>query len=152
MSRARDSQRSKFWKADGEISSYMRFKKLETHERARFFDEVLNSAWFIKNFPTGKRTDKLARWADNEPKILRNIAFRLIKSDQAWHGREMCEIYMMLVRRFLGVNIAEELKTAFKQNRVKFRPKRKMSESQIAAAKKRLIPFKNQFVLELEKL
>lgn len=151
MSRARDSQRAKFWKADAVINNFVKYPRLSRDDRERFLQSVCHSDWYQKNI-NANVAGKIPRYVTNKPYCLQYIAYRVIPSNAAWRGREMCEIYLMLVRRFLGVAASVELKAAFKANRVKFKPKRKMSETQIEAAKKRLIPFKNKFTLELEKL
>lgn len=54
------------------------------------------------------------------------------------HGWEWASVYLRLVRRFFGVKNHDALRDAFKAGKVKFRPKRRMTEAQRAAATERL--------------
>jgi hypothetical protein len=62
------------------------------------------------------------------------------------HGWEWASVYLRLVRRFFGVANHDALRDAFKAGKVKFRPKRRMTEAQRAAAADRLAAYRAKSV------
>lgn len=60
--------------------------------------------------------------------------------DRRSHGAQFADVYLMLVGRFCSVTDRENLKTAFKEGNVRFRPKRKreMTDEQRAVLRDRL--------------
>jgi hypothetical protein len=58
------------------------------------------------------------------------------------HGWEWASVYLRLVRRFFGVTNHDALRDAFKAGKVKFRPKRRMTEAQRQAAADRLAAYR----------
>ena len=58
------------------------------------------------------------------------------------HGWEWASVYLRLVRRFFGVTNHDALRDRFKAGKVKFRPKRRMTEAQRQAAADRLAAYR----------
>lgn len=82
----------------------------------------------------------LPGWACNKRTLLHEWAHHLVRPDggRAPHGWEYVECYLYLLRVFLGRGVEERLKACCKTHRVRFKPKRKLSDEQLAAARARM--------------
>jgi hypothetical protein len=58
--------------------------------------------------------------------------------DDRAHGWVFCDLYLMLVQHYLGVEAAKRLRAEFRAEGARYRPKRTMSPEQRAAAAERL--------------
>ncbi len=140
MTRVRDQQRSRVYKAERVLCYYDR--KFETiHETRTYVKKLTTSAWFNrrrldreevqvadgrgtrKAFAYGNHTINLPRWARREKMILHELAHILLSSNlslEAAHGREFCRAMLALVKHQMGIDAYNELKAAYKKHRVKY--------------------------------
>lgn len=156
--RPRDTQKRKLYNAENEA-----FKgagsKLESYDLAKAFIERVWRNEFVRskfpiarNYPAPRLTDgrgtrrafaslrriNLPLWARNDWCALHEIAHSLQPSvNEAVHGWQYAERYLILVQHFMGRQHAEVLKAAFKKYRVRYRPKRKLSAETLARLRER---------------
>lgn len=162
MSRPRDSQRSKVYKAEREsgiFKSSYRFDNREAmsiEECQQYVDKIISSkyvqrTWNLRgnervsvvvgrgggmayNSPFGAGHISLGVWARQEAIVIHEVA-HLLAGDRARHNWQFCETYLKLIRHFMGKEAHDRLKASFKQHRVKYtkpRPKRVLSPEQKA--------------------
>lgn len=89
----------------------------------------------------------LPEWTRNHQYVLHEMCHHLVgfqynkhnDQDVAAHGREFAAGLLKLVQWFVGRGWSTDLKTAFKENKVKHRAKRKLSEEQRQALRKRMV-------------
>lgn len=146
MTRARDSQKSKLYKAEGVLDPISR--RLETiPEIQAFLTRVLTKATVQRRYGEylqgeikvrdgrgasiargGAHYIKMPKWSRCEHIVLHEIAHTICTrrhgSDVAAHGREYAAIYLDMIRFGMSADAAEKLKESFKENRVRFRPKK----------------------------
>ena len=79
---------------------------------------------------------KLPMWARKKWVILHEMAHVICRYKPA-HGRYFARCYLSLVHHVLGNEVRAELIGAFKKNKVKYKPKRIVSEEFKAAARER---------------
>ena len=162
MPKPRDAQRQRVYDGQRELKAKIMagptFETLE--ECAKFVAKVCDYAAIERRYgPQLQRTItvspkhsgyatggyheiRLPTWAWNKLTILHELAHVITQRKygetvQA-HGREYCAIYLDLVRFALGKKEHDELVAGFKRAKVKYRPKRTMTEEARAAASKRL--------------
>lgn len=165
MTRERDSQRSKVYRAEG--ASKVKGKFLGTiPEIEAYLERVFSHEWFRRHFPHARRfTVKdgrgrraaggsgygfravitMPKWSRFETIILHELAHGLTELEwgrgTAWHGWEFCETFLKLVYHYMGREAGDKLKASFKEHRVRFRkPRRgrKLTPEQREAAVARL--------------
>jgi hypothetical protein len=82
------------------------------------------SAWRIR---TG--TYSMTEWV-----LIHELAHvihqRMVRWDTAGHGRQYAELYLKLVRRFMGADAYKRLRTSFRKHKVKVGKKRQLSAAQ----------------------
>ena len=66
----------------------------------------------------------MPRWARYRLIILHELA-HILQSQRPAHGRQFCQVYIDIVRRFAGKKESEALKQAFKNGKVKWTKKQK---------------------------
>jgi putative metallohydrolase (TIGR04338 family) len=141
---ARDSQRSRVYKAEGRFWSQHECGKeqMSLDECVAYVEKITRTAWWkkranrhrVRSLPKvkdgrGRRSAAASRpfWTIWLPRayrdkatILHELAHLLVKpTDQPPHGREFCAIYLELVKRFIGPEAAKGLKAEFKNGRAK---------------------------------
>lgn len=146
MSKVRDSQRRKLYKAEREakLDETPLPTVLDCHN---YVHKCLKSKRLLKTYPfmrgakigikDGRRTRiarggrfylNLPRWARTKWVVLHELAHTItIRGNPRpvpGHGREYAAVFLKLVHLFLGADEAKRLKAAYKANKVKFRPKR----------------------------
>ena len=73
---------------------------------------------------------KLPKWAREDWIILHEVCHVVTcYSKYAAHGREYASNYLKLVQHFIGKEYSDELKRAFKRNRVKYSKKKELTET-----------------------
>jgi hypothetical protein len=148
MSRPRDSQSSKFYRAVWSVADK---SKLGPREAGPFFRKCLRSKRLRAAFPTELareigldwRRGGACSWSRNSVSLgksgvtqedIASVIAHVIHwrtptgNDEAWHGREFCRIYLVVVRALLGGETEKKLKLAFREHKVKFTKKRPLSE------------------------
>lgn len=162
MTRPRDSQRSKLYRAESTPPAMQGGEMPTVPEVQAFVDKVMGSAWAAKRWPRmskrqvlvkdgrGRRRAcgsfsyiKLPCWTRTKRVILHELAhsitLRLHRSTVAAHGREYAGVLVALVGRWMGEETARQLKAAFRKARVKYLPKqtgRKPSPAAIEALRR----------------
>jgi putative metallohydrolase (TIGR04338 family) len=66
----------------------------------------------------------LPRWARDPIVVLHELTHLLSPANEAAHGPTYCRNYLAVVKRFLGEEKHRQLKDSFKENGVKWYPKR----------------------------
>lgn len=148
MSRPRDSQSSKFYRA---VWSVVDGPKLGPREAGQFFKKCLRSKRLRTAFPAELareigldwRRGRACWWSRNSVSLGKvGVAHEDIVSaiahvihwrtptgnDEAWHGREFCRIYLAVVRILLGGETEKKLKVAFRAHKVRHTKRRPLSE------------------------
>lgn len=137
MARPRDSQRSKVYKAEGNIAQGE--MKAQMVDLQAFVNKVVGSAWWKRHYPNVQRitatdgrrrrrasafplTRKIVmpKWSRSEMIILHEIAHIVTPTQYAWHGPEYCKVYLELVKVFMGEETWKSLRDSFKVCRVKW--------------------------------
>lgn len=152
--KVRDSQRSKFWAARNKVrfipGANLKFSDFKT--ASRYALKAWNSPWTKKHFFDATKRNctilpkwnrwyepfviNIPKWARCEMTVLEMVAHALNESRDK-HGRNFCKIYLKLVQHFAGKETATELKAAFKENRVKFHSKKKVTKETLESLKDR---------------
>jgi hypothetical protein len=75
----------------------------------------------------------LPRWSRKRWVVLHELAHVAAQKRYGYysiagHGWQFCDVYLRLMRRFLGTDEAQKLQRAFREKRVRFRPKRRAAE------------------------
>lgn len=155
---ARDQQRSRAYAAENSIAGFM-IRDLGDdaggREAQRYVDKVLASPWTRRHWPGarairielqrqnrggatayGTRRIVIAEHAIGRALLLHEVAHCLTHySDDPGHGWRWADVYLRLVRHFMGAEAAAKLRAAFKANRVRFhRPRRSTAPSPAALA------------------
>lgn len=135
-----DGQKSKLYRAEDCCD---RGTKFETFQEAeRYFEKVLNAAWFKRRFNDPDVTLKEGRgrgsafWHNSrnirlstknhmcERILLHELTHALVPLPHAGHGRLFCAIYLDLVRHFMGDDAYDALLAGYRQQNVKYSPHR----------------------------
>jgi len=132
----RDSQRSKLYSAERKHSLYKKFYIDDVADLQKYVDSITSSKWFIDKFNynsikvkdgRGRRSAcatkyyiKLPVWSRYKLCILHEVAHTITPYNYAGHGREFANNFLVLVRHFMGKEPYFELKSLFKQHRVKY--------------------------------
>jgi putative metallohydrolase (TIGR04338 family) len=161
--RARDSQRSRVYLADNALKPFATMLP-GVKDVEEFVADLWASKRFQAAFPSalirgvprvgdgrGRRKAcgnaveiKIPLWARRSDVVIHELAHTLTRrkfgygSDIASHGWQFCETYLTLTRIVLGGIAERALRDAMKKHRVRFKPKRKMSDEQRAACAARL--------------
>lgn len=146
MTKERDSQQGKLYKAEKILEQYS--KRLETMpEITAFAERVLLRApvqarygqhlrWAIqikdgrrcRNALGGTNWVKLPKWSRTEYIVLHELAHTICRRmhgvNVAGHGWQYAAIYLDLVWFGLGAEARDALKASFRQHRVRFTPKK----------------------------
>lgn len=152
MKRERDSQRAKFWAADDALRTAFPPRRLRTVEAQAYLQTVVNSRWWRNRFGRTTATltparsvryrgsasnlevllppDKMDRY-----RILKVLAWVMIPREAAYHGREFAKLYCELVTRFDSPDAGLQLKALYKEHRIKWQAKRKISPERMAQLK-----------------
>jgi putative metallohydrolase (TIGR04338 family) len=154
--------------AERSIEAWTNQGDMTLDEIRAWLTKIFASAWFKKHYPKAKVWElkdgrgrrmagghgtrihnecslTLPRWARSRAVVLHELAHGLVDLhapvDHAAHGWEFCEIFLDLVRHFLGRQAYEDLRSAFKEHRVRYtapRKRRPLTEAQKAALRERL--------------
>jgi putative metallohydrolase (TIGR04338 family) len=142
-----DPQRELVYEAESAFESYGedRDEQMSLEEIHAFVEHVITSPWFRKRFwlrdlkvvirdgrgrcTAWARYDRKAQTAylsfprkmRSKCVVLHEIAHVAAPGSEAAHGRSFCATYLELVRRFMGRDAWEELRTMFEGTEVKFR-------------------------------
>lgn len=163
MSRARDSQRAKFWKAWRGVD--WNTDPMTLDECEQFIADVLTSRWWrshgynqrvaVVTVKDGRARTNAGVWRTNPARvimtlptatrtqqtILRQLAYMVVPADVAWHGRETCRLLLDMIARFLPSSDesrpAGELRAQFITHKVKFRRPAEFSPEAKARLKER---------------
>lgn len=167
--RERDSQRSKLYRAES-LAKIRGQEFPEVVDVEAYLTKCFSHRWFHRHYPEirffdvrdGRRRRAaggrgvgatcrlwLPRWARSEGVILHELAHGVAditcdyqnNDDMAPHGWQFAEIFLDLVRHFMGAAAGERLRKSFRANRVRYYPPkkgRKMTPEQRAAACERL--------------
>ncbi len=146
MARARDSQRSKVYKAQRVIDGKSFFNSVPKTQA--YVDKITRSVWwkkqhrgYIKTVKVkdgrrrkrasayGANTIVMPSWSRYEMVILHELAHCIVHSYdapeiEAGHGRLYASLFLKIVKRFMGKWEHDQLKASFKRHRVKYIPKR----------------------------
>ena len=135
MTRPRDSQRARLYRAEGEVDSG---RRLPTVARMQsYVDAVVATDWFLARW--GERTLdvrpgfghrratadqngvlQMPKWARSELVLLHEIAHCLTPVDVAAHGPEYAGVLLALARRAMSPGTAQRLEDAFARQRVRW--------------------------------
>lgn len=166
---ARDTQRQRVYDAELVIHGYRR-DVLTIEECQALVDRALASAYIQRKFKRaatyhrrgvrvihgrnggwahpGTAEISLGRWGRQPTIVLHELAHIIAGIDGITpaHGWHFCEVYLVLVRRFVGVDVHDKLKESFRKHGVRFtkpRAKRTLTPEQreralanLAAARK----------------
>jgi hypothetical protein len=149
MTRPRNSQYAKFWKAQGILASISRELKTEKQVE-RFVSNARERAFLKRRYPhlqygihvSHEETKLVALYNEinippahrREHEICRQIAIVLFyradwREQWAWHGWQFCAIYLDVVRAMMGKKAHDVLKASFRANRVRFAEKKSRAAS-----------------------
>jgi putative metallohydrolase (TIGR04338 family) len=133
--RPRDSQRSRLYRAEGEVDAG---RRLPTVERMQaWVDGLVATDWFVARW--GERSFEvrpgfghrratadengvlqMPKWARNELVLLHEVAHCLTPPAFASHGPEYAGVLLTLARRGMGPGTAQLLEDAFARERVRW--------------------------------
>lgn len=135
MSRPRDSQRARLYRAEDEVGQGRRLPTVEKLQA--YVDDLAASDWFHSRW--GRRTFdvrpghghrrataapngvlQLPRWARTDVVVLHEVAHCLTPVQYAAHGPEYAGILLSLVRRAVDPGTAQRLEDAFTHHRVRW--------------------------------
>ena len=144
MSKIRDTQRKKVYKAGWDTRKGMEFEDLSACQV--YVDKVVNSRWWTRRYPHcrnvivspkrggtayGMPPQTWARpvtgeillppWAMNERVIIHELSHCAAPMTIAWHGREYCAIFLEMITRWMGKEAGTELRNGFKKYKAKYR-------------------------------
>ena len=148
----RDNQRSKIYKSenealvreqigDGSIEAVTKFvRRVEASKtwrdlRARFGVHTypklqIKDGRGTRSAYGSKYVLNLPVWARNPAVVLHEMAHTAAGSASAHHW-PFAQAFLVLVGRFMGAECRNKLKAAFKKNRVRIRPKKKLSPERL---------------------
>ena len=140
MSKIRDTQRSKLYRAEGVVlgKNFITMPQIEA-----YIGKVTHSAWWKKyhkyyTYPVvvhdgrgcrralaiGMTDVKFPKWARHEEVILHELAHLVVHSHYGYsgaagHGREFAKVLLLLVKRFMGKEAYLKMKASFKEHHIK---------------------------------
>jgi len=175
MNRQRDSQRSKMYAAEKLFEQYHSYYGVGTLPTVPiiecYCDELLEKAWFKKEFPFLKKVDVecgrarrraacypssyvegypteaviyMPRKFRNEVVTLHEVAHGLTLSEVPWHGWQFAKIYLYLIRKTFGVEAEDCLKRCFKIKKVRYKAPKKLSPETRAKLSARMKKFQEE--------
>lgn len=159
--RARDSQRSRLYKAEKVLHTPPQFETVQQCQD--FVNEVMASRWAAARWKNrievrpgyGHRSAtadpvsqiiQLPVWARHHAVILHEMAHCLNTGSRtyAWHGPEFAGLFLSLVHHVMGAESASKLRESFKANRVRYNlkaipssPRFEVVPKAVVAAKRR---------------
>lgn len=163
MARVRDSQRSKVYAAERTVWWNTPRVDRTLGDVQEFVDRVLTRKRVVKRFGQKKARITAARrggssyvfvgsnvihlnpeHASNTQLVLHELAHVLAPFSS--HGHEFADAYLFLVREVMGVEIGDRLKAAFKQKRVRTKPKatRTLTDEQRQALRDRMVALRQR--------
>jgi putative metallohydrolase (TIGR04338 family) len=135
MTRPRDSQRARLYRAEGEVDTGRRLPTVEKMQA--YVDGLLGADWFLARW--GERTLEvrpgfghrrataneqgvlqMPKWARTELVLLHEVAHCLTPVTVAPHGPEYAGVLVALSRRAMSPGTAQSLEDAFARHRVKW--------------------------------
>lgn len=135
LSRPRDSQRARLYRAEDDVGPGRRLPTVETLQA--YVDDLAATDWFDARW--GRRSFEvrpgyghrratadadgvlqLPRWARTEGVVLHEVAHCLTPVRFAAHGPEYAGILLSLVRRAVDPGTAQRLEDAFGRHRVRW--------------------------------
>lgn len=134
MSRPRDNQRSRLYRAETEVDPG---RRLPTVDRLQaYVDALARADWFAARWPDrsfevrpgfGHRKAtadvngvlQMPKWARSELVLLHEVAHCLTPWSFAAHGPEYAGVLLSVVRRSMGPSPAQALEDAFDRQRVR---------------------------------
>ena len=148
MTRPRDSQQSKLYRAEVAAFGESREEFGSVGEMQAYIDQTLRTRWFRNRWRTKRVTVTDGRmrrrggasysyagwdpgWQLKMPRrtrcewyLLHELAHVVTPGHCASHGREYARNYLALVRRFMGEDAHVKLRDSFRKHKVKWHPKR----------------------------
>lgn len=143
MRHARDSQRSKVYKAEHMLMEHSQ-NGMSIEDVREFVDKIMDSNWLDGKYPRaygyGKVIVKdgrgrrkaggcfayitMPKWSRSRLVVLHELAHSITERQYgcrfiAPHGREYCSIFISLTRRWMSKDVGRRLKVAFRLCRVK---------------------------------
>jgi putative metallohydrolase (TIGR04338 family) len=135
VTRPRDTQRARLYRAEGEVDAG---RRLPTVARMQaYVDELLTAEWFVTRW--GRRAVEvrpgfghrratadehgvlqMPKWARTELVLLHEVAHCLTPLTVASHGPEYAGVLVALARRAMSPGTAQALEDAFARHRVKW--------------------------------
>lgn len=147
--RVRDSQRRKVGSAIWSIPKGRSFATMR--EADQWVAKITDTSWFRRQFGTWLLRGMPRSYWKCERDVLYMLAWYgvrdrepgVIDTKWAWargalHGPEMAHALLVLVQHYLGIEAAKALRAAYRTNRVRYRPKRQLSEATKTALRDRL--------------
>ena len=135
MTRPRDSQRARLYRAEGEVDTGRRLPTVDKMQA--YVDGLLCADWFLTRW--GERTLEvrpgfghrratanehgvlqMPKWARTELVLLHEVAHCLTPVTVASHGPEYAGVLVALARRAMSPGTAQSLEDAFARHRVKW--------------------------------
>ena len=135
MTRPRDSQRARLYRAEGEVATG---RRLPTVERMQsYVDDVVAADWFLARWEErrfevrpgfGHRRAtadedgilQMPKWARTELVLLHEVAHCLTPRTVAAHGPEYAGVLLALARRAMSPGTAQSLEDAFARHGVRW--------------------------------
>lgn len=165
MSSLRDTQRQKLYNAEHAVHKQLA-TNLTWPELEALKNKIVTSTWFVKKYRTrdsgrvaalnirlekthgGGRAERmfdgweirLGTWARCDLVLIHEITHCVVTTGPA-HGWKFAEVFLDLVRHFMGKDAHDVLKASFKKHRVKFtapRAKRELTPEQRAVLVERM--------------
>jgi putative metallohydrolase (TIGR04338 family) len=135
VTRPRDTQRARLYRAEGEVGTGRRLPTVEKMQA--YVDALLAAEWFVGRW--GERTVEvrpgfghrratadehgvlqMPKWARTELVLLHEVAHCLTPVTVASHGPEYAGVLVALARRAMSPGTAQSLEDAFARHRVKW--------------------------------
>lgn len=135
VARPRDSQRTRLYRAEDELSPGRRLPTVQVLQA--YVDELATTEWFVTRW--GRRSFEvrpghghrratadrngvlqLPRWSRTELVVLHEVAHCLTPERYAAHGPEYAGVFLSLVRRRLSPAAGQALEDAFGRHRVRW--------------------------------
>ncbi|MDQ4069743.1 MAG: hypothetical protein M3203_09800 [Actinomycetota bacterium] len=135
MTRPRDSQRARLYRAEGEVDVGRRLPTVEKMQA--YVDGVVAAEWFVARWGArsfevrpgfGHRRAtanehgvlQMPKWARSELVLLHEVAHCLTPATVASHGPEYAGVLVALARRAMNPATAQSLEDAFARHRVRW--------------------------------
>ena len=135
MTRPRDSQRARLYRAEAEVDAGRRLPTVEKMQA--YVDSLVGADWFVVRW--GRRSFdvrpgfghrratadedgvlQMPRWARTELVLLHEVAHCLTPRHVAAHGPEYAGVLVAVARRAMSPGTAQSLEDAFARNRVRW--------------------------------